>query len=544
MKALVQKLSTGGRILAGGALLIGLFAALLAMTGGRHFEHLGFRGAVTVWCGALLIHLGLVALARVLRSGGGACAVARVLVAETVRRRVAWICATLLLVGLAAIPYLVRSNSVLEYRLSSFLGYSLFLTTFLLSILTLFGASGSLCEEIEDRRIHSVVVKPLGRLRFLFGKWLGLLSLNSLLLAVAGLVTFSSFHWQLASAEVDPEQRARVDRLLVTHRAVKSELPDGILEEVTERAETRRARDPALWNSLVAGEGGNEAEAFIHLQRDLFKEVIAQRRTVPPEETRSFRFKLDGENEGTTRLVVAPFFGRAHSTERTRLVIRIDGAETPVFLGGRESTELPVSAEALADGEIIVEIESPDGDDISYTAGFTGKDRIFLEVTRGSLAGNLARALLILATQLGFLAAVGLAAGTFLGLPVAVLLTSMVLFAAAGGGFFGEELENEMPAALAAHDHSHDHSHGHGHSHGARKESVFVSTLDEVGRTFLRAFSAWGRYAPIDSVTSGTEISRQDLLGCFLWIGGAWTGFAGLIGGLVFRRREIARVQV
>ena len=549
MSALWSGLSGGTRFLGGSAIVLALLGAALAASGESLSAHLGFAAVVKIWGGALLVQLGLVGLGRILRLGGGSFAVARVLIAETVRRRVAWICATLLLVGLAAIPYLVRSNSVLEYRLSSFLGYSLFVTFFLLAILTVFGASGSLCEEIADRRIHSVVVKPIGRVRFLFGKWLGLVLLNVLLLMVSGAVTLGSFHWELAVAEGDEAEVARVDHLLTTHHSVQPDRPEGLLEDVIERSAVRRSRDPELWQAMLSAEGGDEDQALIHLQRELYIESLAQWRNVRSGETRTYRFRVAGQaaqqaGSAPARLLLAPFFGRVHSTDRTRLLVRLDGVETPVFLGGGESTELSVPANALADGELVVEIENPGGTQSgAHSANLVGRDRLSLEVQRGSLTGNLARALAILAIQLAFIAAVGLAAGTFLGLPVAVLLVSLVLFAAAGGGFFsGDIAQNPLPSHLSEHDHSHGDGQGHDHSIGAT--SGFMRALDGVGRSFIQIFSAWGRYSPIDAVSSGTEIPPRDLLGCLLWIGGAWTGIVACVGALIFRRREIARVQV
>ena len=68
--------------------------------------------------------------------------------------------------------------------------------------------------------------------------------------------------------------------------------------------------------------------------------------------------------------------------------------------------------------------------------------------------------------------------------------------------------------------------------------------LDAAGRTFVRTFAAWGRYSPIDEISSAREIPARDVGSCLLSIGAGWTGFTLLFGALIFRRREIARVQV
>jgi hypothetical protein len=45
-------------------------------------------------------------------------------------------------------------------------------------------------------------------------------------------------------------------------------------------------------------------------------------------------------------------------------------------------------------------------------------------------------------------------------------------------------------------------------------------------------------------VADGRLVPRSDLLACFGWIGIVWCGATGLLGWLIFRIREVGRVQV
>ena len=44
--------------------------------------------------------------------------------------------------------------------------------------------------EIATRQIHMTLTKPLGRVQYLLGKWLGIVLLNAVLLVVAGIATY------------------------------------------------------------------------------------------------------------------------------------------------------------------------------------------------------------------------------------------------------------------------------------------------------------------------------------------------------------------
>ncbi len=519
---------------------IGLIVAAISLTvaGKTPWQSEIYSACALACIGMGLGLLGLSLIRKLLIRGGVVGAVAAVMVEETLRRRVASICGGLLIVVLVTIPLLLHSNQVLEYRLSSFLGYSLFSTMFLVSILAIFGGCGSLCEEFTDRRIQTVLVKPVGRVRFLLGKWLGIVAIVSLLLLVSGLVTTGSLHLQLAQARAAGVDTSNAERVLVSHRSLAPELPEGLVESIPPRAERRRAEDPEAWRALLAEENGEEAVAMRALQLQIFRQSRSQWRSVAPGATRTYRYRIPASGaHSTATLRLSPYFGRVHATERTRLLIRVDGSEQAVFLGGGETQVLEIPTSALSDGEVIVEIENPqDSQVVGRTAKFLGIDGQTLQISRGGFAGNLTRGLLIIAIQLAFITILGLSASTFLSLPVSVLLVFLILFAAVGGGFF---LDEQSPLDEPAHFHS-----GHGHSHGPVSVSPFLRAVDRLGRSFVGVFAAWGEVRVIDSISSADEIAPSTVWRALFSIGGIWAGCTALLGAVIFCRREIARVQI
>lgn len=511
----------------------------ILLRGGSPWRDIAFASTATAALGALAALAGIAALRRLFALGGATGAVARVHLAEMVRRRASAIAIAALFGGLAIIPPLLEVNPVLDHRLASLISYGLFLAFSVLAVVTIFGACASLCEEIADRRIHALATTPAARSRILLGKWLALVLHDAMLLAAAGGVILASVHIELARARGAGSDTAAGERLLLARRPLAPETPPELAERVRARVDELRTADPSGLARAAEEHGGDEEAALRELGAELWRQELLTWRSVPPGERREYRFEVPpGAAEGTLRL--RPELGRLHSTERIRFVVAVDGVSESVFIGGGETAAVGIPAAALADGTVGIAIENPAEQELaSRTAILTGTDGLVLEVPMGGLAGNLARALAILAIHLGFIAALGLAAGTFLGLPVAVLLVGATLVAAAGGSIF---IGAESPFA-APDSHGHDHGHSHGPSHGTGPSAV-LEAADSFGRAVIGVLAEWGRSPAIAPASAGEEIPGAAVGRCLLWIGAVWTGLVVLGGAAILRRRELARVQV
>ncbi len=154
-------------------------------------------------CGALfaLVALGFVLRQAFSRGAGeiggwelrGAtrriAAVARTTLAEGLRAKVASGFALLILISIPVFWYNAEGDGTVKGQLQMFITYSLGLTAFLLSLLTILFACRSLSVEIASRQIYAIATKPIPRWQILAGKWVGVMTLNILLLAAAVLMT-------------------------------------------------------------------------------------------------------------------------------------------------------------------------------------------------------------------------------------------------------------------------------------------------------------------------------------------------------------------
>ena len=154
-------------------------------------EQLGFRAAAVmflgIWGMAAGFMLGLPLLRFVLGGPSPTLSVARTLVDEAIRMKLALIFVVGLVLLVPFLPFTLAGETRLQYRVESFLTYSLMLVTVLLSVMTILLACRTVSTELSERQAFLTLTKPVGRVSYLAGKWLGLMGLNLLLTAVAGV---------------------------------------------------------------------------------------------------------------------------------------------------------------------------------------------------------------------------------------------------------------------------------------------------------------------------------------------------------------------
>src|SRR6266478_6812424 len=102
------------------------------------------------------------------------------------RFRLFLVIAVLLLASVVGLPLLIKDDGTARGFTQILLTYTLTTITALLGFSTLWLACGTLARDIEECQIQMVVVKPIPRSPFWLGKWLGIMSLNAVLLALAG----------------------------------------------------------------------------------------------------------------------------------------------------------------------------------------------------------------------------------------------------------------------------------------------------------------------------------------------------------------------
>jgi hypothetical protein len=148
----------------------------------------------------------------------------------------------------------------------------------------------------------------------------------------------------------------------------------------------------------------------------------------------------------------------------------------------------------------------------------------------GGFALNFARGLGIIFCWMAFLAALGLAAASFLSFPVAAFFSMAILVIGLSSGTLAEAVESGTVVG------------GNGET-GAMGHSIADMVLIPLFKGFLVVISLAKSFSPIDSLSSGRSISWTELGTAFGQIVLLLGGIIGVIGIVLFNRRELATAQ-
>jgi len=502
----------------------------------------------------------------VLRFGGGIAGVARTVLDEAIRMKVAVVFMALLLVVVPILPFVVAGDEPLRYRVQSFLTYSLAITSVLLSLMTIFLACGTLSNEITDKQIFTVATKPISRGKYLIGKWLGIVMLDAVLLTVAGAAIYGFTALYLAQLPADNRADAMAlrEEVLVARIASQPEpkvpLEDRVQRKVEELEKTnpeaiiQLGREAAEHYGMTGAQQGRLMQWGRQQAYSQFTDqVLKQWLSVGPQRTEVFIFdglkpvyeqwqkKLEQWNADVKAAEAAGAQSPPRPEQYIQLRYKIKTSESvpdnqivmqvayngnptvmKMLTGTAQVVPLPA---ALVDEEGKLEIAWRNPRSNNPTVSFSGREGMELLYRVGSFGPNFLRTVLSMWAKLAFLAMLGLVAATFLGFPVACLLALLVYAAASMSPYLTESLR----------------SFG---NNPADTLGMIEAAMKYIASGVTALVSKYADYQATTKVVDGRLFSWEAAGGCLLWIGVVWTGLVGTLGWLIFRRRELARVQV
>lgn len=467
-------------------------------------------------------------------------AIASNVLREAMRLRIATFFVGVLLVALPVIPLWIDPAEPLRYQVQSYLSKSVGLTFLLAASMTVFLSCATVAFEIRDRQIWQLMTKPVARLQYLFGKWIGIVTLDVILMVLGGLAIFV----QVRSISTRPAQdmadaQAVADQVLVARQGAYPTYRRLASDELRELVEQRIIADPILKAEI---EDGTKSE--VEVKRELAREVITNfgtsQRTIPAGEERSYEFK---------GLSLAKRLGAPITLRYSFDIGRIDPHEVhPVmfkfgdglysersFVPGQPHvmTIQPEDALKVVDDNGILKLTI---ENAGYAESEQGLQRIpgigpiifkadaveaLFRVD--SFEPNFVRALCVQLIKLAFLAMLGVCAATILSFPVATMLSFTVLTIGSLAPFLGMSLSeyNVAPDAPLF----------------WKSIQYAVKGIASASEWLLRAF---GEISPTEQLVEGRLISWAAVISAFLIIGIVWSGAVFLAGFLAFRRKELA----
>ena len=537
--------------------LIGFGAWIAAVFCGDVLWAVDQQGASIAILGAAImasvLAVGLWLLRVSLSSGYAILSVAKTVVDEAVRMKIAvgLISAVMLLV--CVLPFLLDQDERLDYRMQTYLTWTLSGSGVMLSLMTLYLACGTLCNDLSRRTIYLSLTKPIRRADYLLGKWLGIVMLNLLLVAVTGGGVYVFARVVERQQELNRYDRAAVEKqVLVAREAIPATPPPqmDLKQLFDDYVEQLEAKDP------------DRADLPIEpaTSRMIKQAILAKWHTVAPLDAQTFLFSglTDAAGHGEAfQLRLKPQSVRPPPGGRVWLRLWLNGRlfepaqPSPLLDGHFHVWPLPASA-VDPDGNLEVRIENvnPNNPRATFPSNvrFIPGEGLVLLYPRGLFGPNLARAMVVIWVRLVFLAALGLAGATFLSFPVACLLSTMIYLTASARGFLAESLQYYVafPSDQVTWWERSMRIWGRFFDHlgaGQIGEAIKIP-VRTIGETFVWLIPSFNEYNPVPLVSDGRWVGYETIGQSALVIGLFWTGGAALLAWLIFRRRELARVTV
>jgi hypothetical protein len=465
-------------------------------------------------------------------------AVAHTVIKEASRSRISLVFIVLLLVILPLLPLFMDPDSPLRFRVQAFISRSVGLTFAIAAVMTLFLSCATVAFEIRDRQIWHLVTKPLNRFNYLIGKWLGVVTVNFILLMVAGVSTFTFIQY-LRMQPVAPGIDGQLDRMqldsevLAARVAAKPNYEELTSEQLRLRVEAFVEQHPEL----------SAQEVTLALRRQLADEIrqvhAAAQRSIPPGEVRHYLFSgLEEAGRRSSLLTLRYRFyilrSDPHDTFPAVFVFNDDMATR------RDRTYVPTMSHVLTirpelireDGTLLVSIvnvhRSP-----QPGVGAIHFDETDLELLYdvASFEGNFFRAILVAWIKLAFLAILGIACSTFLSFSVACLLAFTIFMAGTLGPFLASALEEHEPLPRSWVDWS---------NYGMVLQWALHWAVHGVAQFLVLTLHTFGEFKPTANLVEGKLIPWPHVLRGFAVLGVVWSGVAMFIGWMVLRARQLA----
>ena len=372
-------------------------------------------------------------------------AVARNTIAQALRMKVAAVVIILLLVMLPLMSNIMDGDGTLQGKLQTFVSYGLSLMTLLLCVLTIAISTFTLTNDIKRKYIFLVITKPLNRFQIVFGKLLGVVIVNVVLLTLFSAVIYGLTLLIPRLAHAEPREVFQARNEFFTAR---TSLTDPIDEEKVE--ELALARLHKLKEKGQLPENMTELSVLAEFR----KQEKLNAKSVEVGHSRKWEFHDVRPRDPNDMLFV-----------RFKYNVSITPPDEKVYgyweIGDFRQLELgtgqwktPLARVMRSDvTRTFVEIEVPSSviaDDNYVAVVFRNTNRnqttvipeeVELLYRIDTFTSNYIRVVILIFVRLVYLAALGISVSTWLSFPVAFLITIVVFCIGMINGFIMESLD-------------------------------------------------------------------------------------------------------
>ena len=443
------------------------------------------------------------------------------------RFRLFLVIAALLLAAVVGLPLLLQDDGTARGFTQILITYTLSAITALLGLSTLWLSCGTLARDIEECQIQVVATKPIARWQIWLGKWLGVMSLNAVLLALSGASVCGLLQWRANKLPVEEQKVLRAE-VLVARGVVNGANYNAEIDAQTEQLLQERLKQTHISNADLP-----------EVRRQIHELVKANYQLVPPSYTRRWQIDLGFVKNflHNQPLQLRVKFNSAGwspsgSTFTGLWQVSVPGTtkfwrSEPMSLSPDTYHEFEIPPD-LFDSKGVLTIDFLNANNTSLL--FPIEDGMEVLYPEGGFTLNFVRGLAIIFCWMALLAAIGLASASFLSFPVATFFSLAMLVVVFSSGTLAEAVENGTVAGV-------------NEETGAVGHFIADVVLIPLFKGIVAVVSVVKNFSPIDSLSTGRAISWGELGAAFGQIVLLFGGIIGLIGIGLFSRRELATAQ-
>jgi hypothetical protein len=434
--------------------------------------------------------------------------------------------AVLLLASVVGLPLLIKDDGTARGFTQILLTYTLSTVSGLLGLSTVWLACGTLARDIEECQMQVVATKPIARWQIWLGKWIGIMSLNAALLSLSGVSIYGLLQWRASRLPLE-EQRVLRNEVLVARGSAKPPRVDKEIDAATEEVLKERLKKTRVDRADL-----NE------VRKQIREQVKADQQLVPPGYTRRWLIDL---GLAKNYLRDRPLYLRIKFNSANKSSSGTFGGQwavgvprkTALWTSDVMSLAPDTFHEFAIDPNLFEEngtltVQFYNGNDIALL--FPLDEGIEVLYREGGFGLNFIRGLGIIFCWMTLLAALGLAAASFMSFPVAAFCSMGVLTLVFASG----TMANAVSQGTIANYNAEKGTQG-----SSPADVVVIPTF----RAVLKVVSLAKDFSPIDSLSAGRSVTWEQLGLAFVQVIGLLGGGLAVFGIFVFTRRELATAQ-
>jgi hypothetical protein len=434
--------------------------------------------------------------------------------------------AALLILAVVGLPLVIKDDGTARGFTQIILTYTLSAITALLGLSTLWLSCGTLARDIEECQIQVVATKPIARWQIWLGKWLGIVTLNAVLLGISGGCVFGLLQWRAGKLSA-AEQKILREQILVARGSAKEADNTVAIEAAAEQILQARLKSSPV-----------ETVDVPEVRKQIREGVRYDSQLVPPSYQRTWqidlgfaknylrgkplqlRVKFNSALKNATGTFVALWqVGVPESAHLVRL--------EPMSLAPDTFHEFEIPPDLFDEnGLLTITFVNPNDTALIFPLD-EGMEVLYPE---GGFALNFTRGLAIIFCWMALLAALGLAAASLLSFPVATFFALAMMLVVFSSGTLAESVESGSVAAG-------------NEEKGVAGHSIADVVLIPAFKGVLVVVSLAKNFSPIDALSTGRSITWTELGVAFTQIVLLLGGIFAVAGIIFFNRRELATAQ-